>query len=94
MPTLILSTLALLGCAFLIYVFFHWLRDELNPKRPVKRIQRRHSSRHHNAPTSSAIRISEVSKEPPQVERALPVWQRRTALQAAEKAFFFRRSVL
>jgi len=37
MPTLILSTLALLGCAFLIYVFFHWLRDELNPKRPVKR---------------------------------------------------------
>jgi hypothetical protein len=41
MPTLILSTLALLGCAFLIYVFFHWLRDELNPKRPLKRIQRR-----------------------------------------------------
>src|SRR5579863_4516537 len=37
MPTLILSTLALLGCAFLIYVFFHWLRDELNPKRPPKR---------------------------------------------------------
>jgi hypothetical protein len=37
MPTLILSTLALLGCAFLIYVFFHWLRDELNPKRPLKR---------------------------------------------------------
>ena len=37
MPTLILSTLALLGCVFLIYVFFHWLRDELNPKRPVKR---------------------------------------------------------
>ncbi len=41
MPTLILSTLALLACAFLIYVFFHWLRDELNPKRPLKRIQRR-----------------------------------------------------
>jgi len=37
MPTLILSTLALVGCAFLIYVFFHWLRDELNPKRRVKR---------------------------------------------------------
>jgi hypothetical protein len=44
MPTLILSTLALLGCAFLIYVFFHWLRDELNPKRPMKRIQRRPQS--------------------------------------------------
>jgi threonine/homoserine/homoserine lactone efflux protein len=28
----ILSTIGLLGCAFLIYVFFHWLRDELNPK--------------------------------------------------------------
>src|SRR4029077_2736226 len=41
MPTLILSTLALLGCAFLIYVFFHWLRDELNPKRRVKRGNRR-----------------------------------------------------
>ena len=26
--------LALLGGIFLIYVFFHWLRDELNPKRP------------------------------------------------------------
>jgi threonine/homoserine/homoserine lactone efflux protein len=34
MANLILSTLALLGCAFLIYVLFHWLRDELNPKRP------------------------------------------------------------
>jgi len=27
--------LALLGCAFLVYAFFQWLRDELNPKRPV-----------------------------------------------------------
>jgi hypothetical protein len=36
MPTLILSMLALLGCVFLIYVFFHWLRDELNPKRPTR----------------------------------------------------------
>jgi len=34
MATLVLSTLALLGCVFLIYVLFHWLRDELNPKRP------------------------------------------------------------
>jgi hypothetical protein len=41
MPTLILSTVALLGCAFLIYAFFHWLRDELNPKRRVKRGDRR-----------------------------------------------------
>jgi hypothetical protein len=31
MPTLILSTVALLGCALLIYAFFHWLREELNP---------------------------------------------------------------
>jgi hypothetical protein len=37
MPTLILSTFALLGCVFLIWVFFHWLREELNPKRPVRR---------------------------------------------------------
>jgi len=36
MPTLILSTLALLGCVFMVYVLFHWLREELNPKRPVK----------------------------------------------------------
>jgi threonine/homoserine/homoserine lactone efflux protein len=34
MANLVLSTLALLGCAFLIYVLFHWLREELNPKRP------------------------------------------------------------
>jgi threonine/homoserine/homoserine lactone efflux protein len=33
----ILSTIALLGCAFMIYVFFHWLRDEENPKRPRER---------------------------------------------------------
>jgi hypothetical protein len=41
MPTLILSTLALLGCVFMVYVFFHWLRDELNPKRPAQRGQQR-----------------------------------------------------
>jgi uncharacterized membrane protein len=40
MPTLVLSTLALLGCAFMVYVLFHWLREELNPKRPVKRARR------------------------------------------------------
>jgi hypothetical protein len=39
MPTLVLSTLALLGCAFMVYVLFHWLREELNPKRPLKRGQ-------------------------------------------------------
>jgi len=49
MPTLILSTLALFGCAFLIYVFFHWLRDELNPKRRVKRGNRRPNRRPHVA---------------------------------------------
>ena len=36
MANVILSTLALLGCAFLVYVFFHWLRDELNPKKAAK----------------------------------------------------------
>jgi threonine/homoserine/homoserine lactone efflux protein len=40
MPTLILSTLALLGCGFLIYVFFQWLREELNPRRPSSRRER------------------------------------------------------
>jgi hypothetical protein len=39
MPTLILSTLALFGCVFMVYVFFHWLRDELNPKRPARRMR-------------------------------------------------------
>jgi len=34
--------LALLGCAFLVYVFFQWLRDELNPKRPVSRGRLQH----------------------------------------------------
>jgi hypothetical protein len=36
MVNVMLSTLALLACALLIYVFFHWLRDALNPKRPTK----------------------------------------------------------
>jgi hypothetical protein len=36
MPDWILSTFASLGCAFLIYVLFHWLRDEPNPKRRQK----------------------------------------------------------
>jgi uncharacterized membrane protein len=40
MPTLVLSTLALLGCVFMVYVLFRWLREELNPKRPVKRVRR------------------------------------------------------
>ena len=42
MPTLILSTLALFGCAFMVYVFFHWLRDELNTKRALKRNRQSH----------------------------------------------------
>jgi hypothetical protein len=37
MSTWILSTIALLACVFLIYVFFQWLREELNPKKPAKR---------------------------------------------------------
>jgi threonine/homoserine/homoserine lactone efflux protein len=37
MPTMIFSTFALLGCAFLIYVWFHWLREELDLKRPAHR---------------------------------------------------------
>jgi hypothetical protein len=44
MANLVLSTLALLACAFLIYVFFHWLRDELNPKKPAKPYPRKMSS--------------------------------------------------
>jgi len=41
MPTIILSTIALLGCAFLIYAWFHWLREELDMKRPAHRDRRR-----------------------------------------------------
>jgi hypothetical protein len=37
MPTIVLSTLALLGCAFLVYVLFHWLREELDLKKPAHR---------------------------------------------------------
>jgi threonine/homoserine/homoserine lactone efflux protein len=32
MQDLVLATIALSGCAFLIYVFFQWLRQELNPQ--------------------------------------------------------------
>ncbi len=40
MATLILSMFALLGCVFLIYALFHWLREELNPKRPQGSMKR------------------------------------------------------
>jgi hypothetical protein len=55
MGNLILSTLALLGCAFLIYVFFHWMRDELNPKKPVK-------PQRHPTPTATPQRPYVVRK--------------------------------
>jgi hypothetical protein len=41
MPTMIFSTIALLGCAFLIYVWFLWLREELDLKRPAHRDRNR-----------------------------------------------------
>jgi hypothetical protein len=37
MPTIVLSTFALLGCAFLVYAWFQWLREELDLKRPTHR---------------------------------------------------------
>jgi threonine/homoserine/homoserine lactone efflux protein len=37
MPTIVLSTIALLGCAFLVYAWFQWLREELDLKRPAHR---------------------------------------------------------
>jgi hypothetical protein len=49
MANMVPSTLALLACALLIYVFFHWLRDELNPKRPTKPYSR-------HAPTQAPLR--------------------------------------
>jgi hypothetical protein len=49
MVNVVLSTLALLACALLIYVFFHWLREELNPKRPTKPYPR-------HAPTQAPLR--------------------------------------
>jgi hypothetical protein len=36
MQDLVLATIGLAGCAFLIYVFFHWLREGLNSKPPLK----------------------------------------------------------
>jgi hypothetical protein len=41
MPTIVLSTIALLGCAFLVYAWLQWLRDELDLKRPAHRDRRR-----------------------------------------------------
>src|SRR6202000_2721818 len=41
MPTIVLSTLALVGCAFLVYAWFCWLREELDLKRPAHRDRRR-----------------------------------------------------
>jgi len=37
MATIVLSTFALLGCAFLVYVWFQWLREELDLKQPAHR---------------------------------------------------------
>jgi hypothetical protein len=41
MATIVLSTFALFGCAFLIYAWFQWLREELDLKRPAHRDRRR-----------------------------------------------------
>ena len=62
MATLVLSTLALLGCVFLIYVLFHWLRDELNPDglQDQKAAGFQHWSR--GVPTSFAIRTAGISR--------------------------------
>ena len=37
MPTIVLSTFALVGCAFLVYAWLCWLREELDLKRPAHR---------------------------------------------------------
>jgi threonine/homoserine/homoserine lactone efflux protein len=34
---IVFSTFALAGCAFLVYACFHWLREELDLKRPAHR---------------------------------------------------------
>jgi hypothetical protein len=41
MATMVLSTIALLSCAFLIYAWFQWLREELDLKRPAHRDRHR-----------------------------------------------------
>jgi len=41
MATIVLSTFALLGCAFLVYAWFQWLREELDLKQPAHRDRRR-----------------------------------------------------
>jgi hypothetical protein len=41
MGTILFSTFALVGCAFLIYVWFRWLREELDLKKPAHRDRRR-----------------------------------------------------
>jgi hypothetical protein len=41
MGTILFSTFALVSCAFLIYVWFRWLREELDLKKPAHRDRRR-----------------------------------------------------
>ena len=41
MGTIVFSTIALVGCAFLVYVWFQWMREELDLKRPAHRDRRR-----------------------------------------------------
>jgi hypothetical protein len=37
MAMIVFTMFALLGCAFLVYACFHWLREELDLKRPAHR---------------------------------------------------------
>jgi len=37
MAMIAFTTFALAGCAFLVYACFHWLREELDLKRPAHR---------------------------------------------------------
>jgi len=43
MPMIVFSTFALAGCAFLVYAGFHWLREELDLRRPAHRDRRRNT---------------------------------------------------
>jgi hypothetical protein len=41
METILFSMFGLVSCAFLIHAWFHWLREELDLKKPPHRDRRR-----------------------------------------------------
>jgi hypothetical protein len=80
----VFSTIALLGCAFLVYACFQWLREELDLKRPA------HRDRRGKIPHTTCITIKttkqQIHRPKPGRWRGVPRFARKDNLGALGRA--------